>query len=69
MSMSHGGRATDLESEAQLNSTEELLREIINTGQKILYTQIAILLRAEDQDELELKTRSSAVKISGAQRR
>jgi type IV secretory pathway VirB4 component len=58
MSMSHGGRATDLESEAQLNATEELLREIINTGQKILYTQIAILLRAEDRDELELKTRA-----------
>ena len=58
MSMSHGGRATDLESEAQLNSTEELLREILNTGQKILYTQIAIMLQADDRDELELKTRA-----------
>lgn len=58
MSMSHGGRATDLESEAQLNATEELLREIINTGQKILYTQIALLLRADTSDELELKTRA-----------
>ncbi len=63
MSMSHGGRATDLESEAQLNATEELLREIINTGQKILYTQIAILLRAETQDELELKTRAVLAKF------
>lgn len=58
MSMSHGGRATDLESEAQLNATEGLLRELINTGQKILYTQIAILLRAETHDELDLKTRA-----------
>lgn len=58
MSMSHGGRATDLDSEAQLNSTEELLRELINTGQKILYTQIAVLLRADDKDELELQTRA-----------
>lgn len=58
MSMSHGGRATDLESEAQLNSSEELLRELLNTGQKILYTQISILLRADDRDELELKSRA-----------
>lgn len=63
MSMSHGGRATDLESEAQLNATEDLLREIINTGQKILYTQVAILIRAEDQDELELKTRTVLAKF------
>lgn len=63
MSMSHGGRATDLESEAQLNSTEELLRELINTGQKILYTQIAILLRAETSDELDLKTRAVLAKF------
>ncbi len=63
MSMSHGGRATDLESEAQLNATEELLREIINTGQKILYTQIALLLRADTLDELELKTRAVLAKF------
>lgn len=63
MSMSSGGRATDLESEAQLNATEELLREIINTGQKILYTQVAILLRADDPDELELKTRAVLAKF------
>jgi type IV secretory pathway VirB4 component len=58
MSISHGGRAADLESEAQLNATEDLLREIINTGQKILYTQISILIRAETRDELDLKTRA-----------
>lgn len=63
MSLSHGGRATDLESEAQLNATEELLREIINTGQKILYTQMAILLRAGDRDELEWKTRAVLAKF------
>ncbi len=58
MSMSHGGRATDLESEAQLNSSEDLLRELLNTGQKILYAQISILLRAENRDELDLKSRA-----------
>lgn len=63
MSMSHGGRATDLESEAQLSATEDLLREIITTGQKILYTQIAILIRADTHDELELKTRAVLAKF------
>ncbi len=63
MSMSHGGRATDLESEAQLSATEELLREIINTGQKILYTQIALLLRADSVDELNFKTRTVLAKF------
>lgn len=58
MSVSHGGRANDLDSEAQLNSTEELLRELINTGQKILYTQVIILLRSENYDEIELQTRA-----------
>ncbi len=63
MSMSHGGRATDLDSEAQLNSTEELLRELINTGQKILYTQITLLLRSGSRDDLELKTRAVLAKF------
>jgi conjugal transfer ATP-binding protein TraC len=57
MSMSHGGRATDLESEAKLQSTEELLRELLNTGQKIFYFQVAVLVRADTYDELEQKTK------------
>jgi len=57
MSISQGGRATDLESEARLQSTEELLREIIATGQKIFYFQAGILLRAESKDELDSQTK------------
>lgn len=70
MSISHGGRATDLESEAQLQSTEELLREIINTGQKIFYFQMAIMLRSSSQDELEMMTKTVLNKfreLSGAE--
>ena len=63
MSVSHGGRATDLDSEAQLSSTEDLLRELINTGQKILYTQIAMILRADSRDGLELQTRAVLAKF------
>ena len=70
MSASHGGRATDLESEAQLNSTEELLRELINTGQKIFYFQAALLLRAKTEDELTTMTKTALQKfreLSGAE--
>lgn len=58
MTTQHGGRATDLESEAKLHSTEELLRELINTGSKIFYFQTAILLRAKTRDELDLNTKA-----------
>jgi conjugal transfer ATP-binding protein TraC len=70
MSASSGGRATDLESEAQLNSTEELLRELINTGQKIFYFQMALLLRAKTEDQLTTMTKTALQKfreLSGAE--
>ena len=70
MSASQGGRATDLESEAQLSSTEELLRELINTGQKIFYFQTTLLLRASTQDELDSMTKTALQKfreLSGAE--
>jgi type IV secretory pathway VirB4 component len=70
MSASQGGRATDLESEAQLGSTEELLRELIGTGQKIFYFQTTILLRASTHDELETMTKAALQKfreLSGAE--
>ena len=58
MTVNTGGRASDLESEAKLNSTEELLRELINTGQKIFYFQLAILLKAPDRDLLDHQTKA-----------
>ncbi|MEZ4749135.1 MAG: TraC family protein [Bdellovibrionota bacterium] len=63
MSMSQGGRATDLESEARLHSAEELLREIINTGQKILYFQLTLCLKSSDRDELEMMTKTALSRI------
>jgi len=57
MSNSRDGRATDLETEAQLSSTEDLLREVINTGQKIFYFQTALLIRATTQDELDMMSK------------
>ncbi len=58
MSASHGGKASDLESEAKLQSTEELLKELINTGQKIFYFQLTILLREQSEEELERRTKT-----------
>ncbi len=56
MSLSQGGRATDLESEARLHATEDLLRELLATGQKIFYAQIAILIRAKNISDLTVMT-------------
>jgi type IV secretory pathway VirB4 component len=63
MSLSQSGRATDLESEAKLSSTEELLREIINTGQKIFYFQFSILLKAKTKEELESQEKLALTRI------
>jgi type-IV secretion system protein TraC len=45
-----GGKAVDLESETKLSSTEELIRELLNTGQRIYASQMTILLRAPTGD-------------------
>ncbi len=39
------GRAADLESESKLSSAEDLIRELINTGQRVYATQLSIILR------------------------
>jgi type-IV secretion system protein TraC len=46
MAATHGGRASDLESESKLSSTEELIRELLGTGQRIYAAQLAVILRA-----------------------
>lgn len=46
LAVTHGGKASDLESETKLNSTEELIRELLNTGQRIYLAQLNIILKA-----------------------
>jgi type-IV secretion system protein TraC len=46
MAVTHGGKATDLESETKLSSTEELIRELLNSGQRIYAAQMSLILRA-----------------------
>jgi type-IV secretion system protein TraC len=70
MSATQGGRASDLESEARLQSTEELLRELLSTGQKIFYFQMAFLIQDSSKEGLEQKTKTVLSKIrelSGAE--
>lgn len=51
LAATQGGKATDLESESKLSSTEELIRELLNTGQRIYAAQMAVILRAEATPE------------------
>lgn len=46
MAATSGGKASDLESESKLSSTEELIRELLNTGQRIYAAQMSVILRA-----------------------
>ncbi len=49
------GKASDLESESKLSATEELIRELLNTGQKIYSVQMNVLLKEEASKEGEKK--------------
>ncbi len=55
LAATHGGKAIDLESETKLSSTEELIRELLNTGQRIYAAQMTIVLRAPVGDAGEKK--------------
>lgn len=46
LAATQGGRVSDLESETKLSSTEELIRELLNTGQRIFAAQMTVVLRA-----------------------
>jgi type-IV secretion system protein TraC len=46
-----GNKASDLESETKLSSTEELIRELLSSGQRIYAAQMSIILRAPASDE------------------
>ncbi len=45
LAVTQGNKASDLESESKLSSTEELIRELLNTGQRIYAAQMTVILR------------------------
>ncbi len=51
LAVTAGNKASDLESETKLSSTEELIRELLSTGQRIYAVQMSIVLRAPATDE------------------
>jgi type-IV secretion system protein TraC len=46
LAATQGGKVSDLESESKLSSTEELIRDLLNTGQRIYVAQMTLILRA-----------------------
>jgi len=69
-----GQRPSDLENESRLNSTEDLLREILNSGQKIFSFQMRICIKVphskDSKRNLERMTREVLSRIrslSGAE--
>lgn len=51
LAVTQGNKASDIESETKLNSTEELIRELLNTGQRIYASQTSIVLKAPATEE------------------
>lgn len=47
LAVTTNGKASDLESESKLSSTEELIRELLNTGQRIYSVQMNVILKAD----------------------
>lgn len=51
LAMTSGNKVSDLESETKLSSTEELIRELLSTGQRIYAAQMSLILRAPATNE------------------
>lgn len=51
LAVTSGNKASDLESETKLSSTEELIRELLNSGQRIYSAQMSLTLRTPASDE------------------
>lgn len=69
LASSRGNQATDLESESKLSSTEELIRELLNSGQRIYAVQMSIILKeaygTDGKRSLERKTREIISRFRG----
>lgn len=51
MASGPSNQVSDLESESKLSSTEDLIRELINTGQKIFSFELSMILKTEPTKE------------------
>lgn len=56
-SMAAGSKnVRDLESEAQLHDLETLIEEIISGSEKVVYSDLSVIIRGRDHDELDEKS-------------
>ena len=66
-----GGGVSDLQSETKLSSTEELIRELLTTGQRIFASQLQFVLRApadhQGQKSLVRQAREVLSRLRGLQ--
>lgn len=74
LSQTKGGQISDLESESRLSDTEALIRELIDTGQRIYIGELMLVLREENDSpglkRLNQKTREVLTQfktLSGAE--
>lgn len=74
LSQTRSGQVSDLESESRLSATEDLLRELIETGQRIFVSELSLIIREENTKEgmkrLNQKTREALGRfktLSGAE--
>lgn len=51
LATTHGANASDLESESKLSATEDLIRELLNSGQRIFAAQVTLLLKAPANED------------------
>lgn len=51
LSKTTSGQVSDLESESRLSATEDLLRELIETGQRIFVAELSVIIREENTKE------------------
>jgi conjugal transfer ATP-binding protein TraC len=67
LSANNGTRVSDLESESRLSQTTDLIREIIETGQRVFQAQLLIVLREENSSagirKLNLHTKEVLAKF------
>ena len=50
LTVNQGLQASDLESESKLTDTEDLLKELINTGSKIFYMGATLILKSQNKE-------------------
>lgn len=74
LSQTKGGQISDIESESRLSDTEDLIRELIDTGQRIYVGELILVLREENDlagvKRLNQKTREVLTRfktLSGAE--